>query len=187
MRQMLVAVVSATLAGCASLTPATVADVTPPPMAERTPAYDVSVANPYRRPSLSVKVPKSWTETGPQDAAPGADIVLVHDSGKALIAVQLRNTGDRSLADHAELMLGATGEGCTSSPVMTTADGDRAWFSWTRHPSKLRPVPSQGKVILVRYPTMPERMAVVSGTWPPEMNLAMVTDLNEVAASAILL
>lgn len=173
------------VAGCAAQRPAP--SVTPPPMAERAPAYDVSSVPPFRKPTLSVRTPALWTEIGSHEAAPEADIVLVHASGKALIAVQLRNTDERTLADHAERMVGAAAEGVTTSPIMTTAGGNRAWFSWTRHPSRLRPVPAQGKVILVRFPTMPERMAVVTGTWPPEMNVAMVTDLNDIAASVLLL
>lgn len=187
MRMTAAVLFSVVFAGCTSRQPAPAANVAPPPMAERAPAYDVTETNPYRRPTLSVKVPSAWVETGPHDVAPGADIVLVHETGKALIAVQLRNTGETSLADHAERMLVSADEGVTASPVMTTAGGDRAWFSWSRHPSKYRPIPAQGKVIMVRFPTMPERMAVVSGTWPPEMNIAMVTDLNAIAASAVLL
>jgi hypothetical protein len=181
------ALLSLAMAGCATRQPVAIATVGELPMAGRQPAYEAPDTDPYRKPRLSVKVPSAWTETGPQDAAPGADVVLVHDSGKAIIALQLRATGETALADHAERMIAANGEDFTVSPVMTTADGDRAWFSWTRHSSKHRPVPAQGKVILVRFPTMPERMAVISGTWPAAMNASMVADLNEVAASALLL
>lgn len=171
-----------TAVGCAARRqPAVSTD--PPPLPEPTSVDKLPDPDPYRRPTMLVRAPGSWVES---DAAADGDVTFVHDSGHAMITVMLRNTDDVALADHAERLLVGLGDNVTTSLIMTTAGGDRAWFSWTRHPSKTRPAGAEGKIILIRFPTMPERMAVVSGIWRPEMNLAMVTAMNEVAASVAL-
>ncbi len=175
------------LAGCAATPPAPAVTAAPPLIPATTAVDSPFAADPYRRPQILAWTPPAWGESASRDEAPGADIVYVHESGKALIAVTLRNTGDVALADHAERMVAAITDGnVTTSLIVSTASGDMAWFSWTRHPAKLRPVAAQGRVVLVRFPTQPERMIVVSGIWPPETSAAMTADIDRIARSAAL-
>ncbi len=153
--------------GCAGRqTPPAAPMTPPPPIPEIVRAPDPPVwSDPTRQPQVSVMTPAGWTEGAATDLAPGADIVLVHESGAAMISVVLRPTDSRDLDAHAEEFLTAMPEETTSSGIVVAASGDRAWFTWTRHPMPLRPHGAQGKVLYVRFPTVPERMAVVTGIW----------------------
>lgn len=159
---------AACLIGCAARqTPPASPSTAPPPLPEVRRAPDPPVwSDPTRQPRVSILTPSGWSEGAPSEIAPAADIVLVHQSGAAMISIVLRPTDARDLGDHAESFLTAMPEETTSSGIVVTASGDRAWFTWTRHPLPLRPHGAQGKVLYVRFPTLPERMAVVTGIWP---------------------
>ncbi len=135
---------------------------------------------------MSIMTPAGWSEVAAADVAHGVNVALVHESGRAMISIVLRPTDSRDLYDHAEEFLAGLPEETTSSGVVVTAGGDRAWFSWTRHPLPLRPRGAQGKVLFVRFPTVPERMAVVTGIWPQGRSAEFVPAFNRIGESVAL-
>lgn len=168
-------------AGCAAVREP-VASVPPPPLpALAVPTEQPVWSDPLRRPSLAVAAPRGWTEAVSQERR---DVtVFVHDSGQAMIAVELRLTGDRALGDLAEDLLVGLGPEVSGSIIATSASGDSAWFGWARHPSSLRTQGARGKFRLVRFPTVPERMAVVSGIWRYGSDAEFAPSFESVAAS----
>ncbi|MEY4744706.1 MAG: hypothetical protein RL272_651, partial [Candidatus Parcubacteria bacterium] len=126
--------------GCARHQPQpTTPSVPPPPLPEVTRAADPPVwSDPTRQPHASIVTPAGWTEVAPAEVWPEADIVLVHESGDALISIVLRMTDWKEPADHAEEFVTRMPEPTTTSLIAVTASGDRAWFTWTRHPTPRR-------------------------------------------------
>jgi hypothetical protein len=132
----------------------------PAPRAGETPVW----SDPSRQPSLAVRIPAGWSEAYSRERR--GEIVLVDGTGTAMIVVALRLTDDRPLDFVAAGIVAELGPGADASPLETSASGDAAWFSWARHPTDQRGTGAHGRVRIVRFPTMPERMAVISGIWP---------------------